>query len=457
MRLISFLTALFVFFYLFTSKTIAVYEPASVPNNRFGIHIIDPVDLEDASALVNSSSGDWGYVTLVITQTQRDTKRWQEVFDRARRLHLIPILRVATKPLGDIWEKPSLGDIDGWVSFFNSLNWTTKNRYVIIGNEPNHAKEWGGEINPEEYGVYLDEFAAKLKGASADYYVLPAGFDASAGNSKETLDEVAFLRRLLAAKPELFTHIDGWASHSYPNPAFSGPENGFGRGSVRTYDWELSVLKGLGVSKELPVFITETGWAHNGNTDKVGQKFSFAYQKAWNDKRVVAVTPFVLSYSEPLFETFSWRSKDGNFYGFYSEVQSLTKTRGEPLQDDRGKIMAVFVSPVHTIDSVFSGIVLVKNEGQAIWSKEELSLTLDGVPAIKTESSFALMEPNSVGLMTFSAQAPQESGLRLKSVSLTRLGKPVTDSSYFQLFTISPIRMKTESFFGTILRFVTGL
>src|SRR3990167_8773925 len=150
MRLISFLTALFVFSYLFTSKTIAVYEPASVPNNRFGIHIIDPVDVEDASALVNSSSGDWGYVTLVITQTQRDTKRWQEVFDKARRLHLIPILRQATKPLGNIWEKTSPGDIDSWVNFFSSLNCVTKNRYIVIGNEHIHAKEWGGEINPEE-------------------------------------------------------------------------------------------------------------------------------------------------------------------------------------------------------------------------------------------------------------------------------------------------------------------
>ena len=457
MRILYFLIVLFFLLFVFTTKTYAVYDPVSVPNNRFGIHIIDPVDLEDAAKLVNSSSGDWGYVTLVITQTQRDSKRWQEVFDRARRLHIIPILRIATKPLGDIWEKPSFGDIDGWVNFLNSLNWVSKNRYVVIGNEPNHAKEWGGEINPEEYAGYLDEFASKLKRASFDYYVLPAGFDASATNSKETMDEVSFLRKMLSENPELFVNIDGWASHSYPNPAFSGPENGFGRGSVRTYDWELSILKALGVSKELPVFITETGWAHNGNTDKLGLKFSFAYENAWNDKRVVAVTPFVLSYSEAPFETFSWKAKGGNYYGFYSDVQKLVKTKGEPMQEDKGGIIAVFVSPIHIVDSSFTGVALVKNDGQAIWPKDELSLSLDGVSTIKTEPSFAFLEPKSLGLITFTAQAPQESGLRTKSLTLTRLDKPVTQASFFQLLTVSPLRMKTDSFFDTILRFFSGL
>lgn len=457
MRIIYSLFLLFLLFFVFASKALAVYDPVSVPNNRFGIHIIDPVDLEDAAKLVNSSAGDWGYVTLVITQTQRDSKRWQQVFDRARRLHLIPIVRIATQPLGDIWEKPSSGDIEGWVSFFNSLNWVTQNRYVVIGNEPNHAKEWGGEINPEEYAGYLDEFASKLKGASSDYYVLPSGFDASAGNSKETMDEVAFLRKMFTAKPELFANIDGWASHSYPNPAFSGPENGFGRGSVRSYDWELSVLRGLGVSKELPVFITETGWAHNGNTDKLGQKFTFAFANAWSDKRVVAVTPFVLSYSEAPFATFSWKSKEGNYYGFYSDVQKLAKTKGEPLQQDKGAIIAVFVSPIHIVDSSFTGVALVKNDGQAIWSRDELALALDGVSALKTEPSFVFLEPKGLGLISFSAQAPQESGLRTKSLTLTRLAKPVTDASFFQLLTVSPIRMKTDNFFDTILRFVSGL
>src|SRR3989344_492451 len=118
----------------------AAENPLSVPNNSFGIHILDENDLEDAAKLVNSGGGDWGYVTFVIRSDERDSKRWQKVFDKMRRLHLIPIVRIATNQMEDGWEKPSFDEIDGWVSFLSSLNWVVKNRYVVIGNEPNHAK-----------------------------------------------------------------------------------------------------------------------------------------------------------------------------------------------------------------------------------------------------------------------------------------------------------------------------
>ena len=34
--------------------------------NKFGIHILDPSELQQAAELVNSSGGDWGFVTIVI-------------------------------------------------------------------------------------------------------------------------------------------------------------------------------------------------------------------------------------------------------------------------------------------------------------------------------------------------------------------------------------------------------
>ena len=34
---------------------------------------------------------------------------------------------------------------------------------MIIANEPNHSKEWGGQINPKEYASYLKLFSEKLK------------------------------------------------------------------------------------------------------------------------------------------------------------------------------------------------------------------------------------------------------------------------------------------------------
>lgn len=376
----NYLTLLFLILsisYLFTkpSKILAVEYPLSVPNNRFGIHILDENDLTDAANLVNSTGGDWGYVTLVIRKDERDTKRWQEIFNKMRRLHLIPIIRIATRQQGSSWEKPNLDEIDGWVSFFNSLNWVIQNRYIVIGNEPNHASEWGGEINPEEYSDYLNTFSQKLKNASSDYFILPAGLDASAPNSKLTLSEEEFLKRMIIKNPDIFLYLDGWTSHSYPNPDFSGSQDESGKGSVRTFEWELQFLKSLGVSRNLPIFITETGWAHdmegtNANfqdTESIAQKLKTAYQTAWNNEDIVAVTPFILNYEDEPFDKFSWKKADNSFYSFYYQIKDLAKPKGAPIQIVSVDVLTLLIPPIIPTDEGKKGLAIVKNNGQSIW------------------------------------------------------------------------------------------
>ena len=184
----------------------AVENPLAKTNNLFGIHILNESDIKDAANLVNSSGGEWGYVTLVIRKDERDTTRWQKVFDELRRHKLIPIVRIATIQQDGGWEKPVLDETDGWVSFLNSLNWVIKNRYVIIGNEPNHAKEWGGEVKPEEYADYLSTLSRKLKEESGDFFVLPAGFDASTPNSDMGMSEATFLQQMVEYKKDIFSN-----------------------------------------------------------------------------------------------------------------------------------------------------------------------------------------------------------------------------------------------------------
>ena len=105
-------------------KTVnAIETPTSVDNNKFGIHITDENDIEDAARLLNSSGGDWGYVTFVIREDERDINRWQNVFDKLRRQHLIPLVRIATTQDEGNWTKPDPDDISSWVNFFESLNW----------------------------------------------------------------------------------------------------------------------------------------------------------------------------------------------------------------------------------------------------------------------------------------------------------------------------------------------
>jgi len=364
----------------------ALENPSAKPNNIYGIHILDENDLEDAARLVNSSGGDWGYITLVIRYDEIDVKRWQNLFDKMRRLHLIPIVRIATTQVDSHWEKPKPDQIDNWVSFLSSLNWVIKNRYVIIGNEPNHASEWGGDLNPQEYADHLYTLSDKLKKESESFFVLPAGFDASAPSDKTHMSEVEFLKKMLEHKPGVFDNIDGWCSHSYPNPNFSGSENDRGRGTIATYEWELELLKSLGVEKEFPVFITETGWAHNQynqtlgykNPDTISQSLIFAYKNVWTDKRIVAVTPFVLNYNNPPLDIFSWRKKDGGFYNFYYDVERIPKVAGRPFQEVKAKLLSFVFPPVIKRKGKFYGIAFVKNEGQSIWNWGEFVNPFDG-------------------------------------------------------------------------------
>lgn len=427
-KFLIFVSILFFFSFIFVSSSYAIFNPLEVSNNYFGIHIADTSDLEDAAKLVNSSGGDWGYITFVIRKDERDTKRWQEVFDKARRLHLIPIVRIATRFENNNWEKPNLDEIDGWISFLNSLNWVIKNRYVVLGNEPNHAAEWGGQVEPSGYAKYLSIFSGNLKEESDDYFILPAGFDASAPNSKTSMEESLFLKRMIESDPGVFSYIDGWTSHSYPNPGFSGYENAYGKGTVRTFEWELNYLKNLGVTKELPVFITETGWVHNldkvgkVNTSitKIGKKLEFSLINVWNDKKIVAVTPFILSYLDAPFDIFSWKDKNGNFYEFYNQIQSIPKIKGEPIQISKGQIEAALIPPFAGLNKEYKGFVLAKNIGQSIWETGMIIVKLySGDNLIIENTQYNSIEPGKLGILTFNVKNNHPIGFNILSIVLS--------------------------------------
>jgi len=404
-------------FFMHTGQVLSVENPLTVPNNKVGIHILNESDLEDAARLVNSSGGEWGYVTIVIRKDERNIGKWQRTFDKMRRLKLIPIVRIASTMESDYWSKLQENDIDSWVYFLNSLNWVIKNRYVVIGNEPNHAKEWGGELNPEEYAHYLSSFTKKLKDSSPEFFILPSGFDASAPNAKETMSEDVYLKRMIDSVPDLFNNIDGWVSHSYPNPNFSGSENDSGRGTIKTYEWEKDYLKSIGIDKNLPVFITETGWLHNMDGKisfyhtpfSVGQRLIKAYENVWNTPEVVAVTPFILNYASPPFENFSWKKSDGSFYEHYVEIQKLGKVYGNPLQKVSGEIITVIVPQVIKRGESFYGMAYVKNTGQAIWDGGVTTVIGNSDKNIEIEPVAALnLEPGQKGFAFFKGSFNEE-------------------------------------------------
>jgi len=352
-------------------------------NNKFGIHlaVAETQDIIDAAKLVNSSGGDWGYVTLVIQENDRNKQKWQEVFDNLRELRLIPIIRLATKPEGEVWVRPTKDEINNWVNFLNSLNWVIKNRYIILFNEPNHGVEWGGEVDAYNYIDITKEYAKKFKEKNKDFFLMMAGFDASAPSSPPNYqDEYYYLNNIFEKiTPQEFENLfDGWTSHSYPNPGFSGTPYEWGRGTVRNYQWELAVLKEFGVNKNLPVFITETGWSSNKiNRGIVASYIKTAFENVWlPDDRVVAVTPFILNYQGEPFLNFSWKllsseaSEDQVFYPQYYTTQSMAKTKGDPERIEKGNLTFTFPNELVAYSN-YNYKIKIKNSGQSIWDKKD--------------------------------------------------------------------------------------
>jgi hypothetical protein len=132
-------STLICFVLMLSLGAIPLFAQEQASNNKFGIHLAKPAeeDIEDANALVNGNGGSWGYVTLVMQEDDRNKGQWQGTFDKLRELKLIPIIRIATKPEGGNWRRPSKEDAEEWANFLDSLHWVVKERYVILFNEPN--------------------------------------------------------------------------------------------------------------------------------------------------------------------------------------------------------------------------------------------------------------------------------------------------------------------------------
>ncbi len=433
--LLTILTVLFLF---------PVPALAASSNNIYGIHLAQPhpEDIRAASDLVNSNGGKWGYVTLVIQENDRSREKWQGVFDQLRELELIPIVRLATRAEGENWRRPEVEDAQGWADFLNSLNWVTKKRYVILFNEPNHNGEWGGEVDEKSFARVTVEFARKLKEKNQDFFIMLAGFDASAPSWPPGMeDEEIFLRRAIEEKADLFENIDGLSSHSYPNPAFAGSPYAVGRGTIRTYQWELNLLRSLGVDKDLPVFITETGWKL-GSDATVAQNFQIAYDLWSQDNRIWAVTPFILNYQSPPFLEFSWRKPgDNGYWQQYYSVQSTPKTTGQPEIIEKGQID--YKLPHELVaQSKYDFRVSLKNVGQAIWDENygyELQITNDGVKSTETlVGDIKDIKPFQEESVHFSLKTGLKEGEQLVKFSLVKNGTNILESKSWR-FNILPL------------------
>lgn len=336
----SLFTLFFILFRIKVSPAFAIYDPTSKANNIFGIHILFPYEISDAARLVNSNGGDWGYVTIPIQATDKNIQKWQDFMNQAKLLHVIPIIRIATEEdfvNKGTWRIPDDNDIVDFANFLSSLSWPTENRYIILFNEVNRYDEWGGQKPDPVYYANLVSFAYKtFKARNKGFFLLLSGMDnASIDQGNKYMNEFDYLAEMKSSDPGIFNNIDGIASHSYPNPAFSQPPTSYGREGTSTFQYEYEYVN-FYANVQKPVFITETGWDDSKLSQKtVAVYYKTAFEDIWekNEDKIVAITPFILRSINGPFDGFSFFSEQNKPTVFFTEIQDLPKTKGKPVLD----------------------------------------------------------------------------------------------------------------------------
>ncbi len=374
-----------IFTLFLNSNALAVNDPRLFPNNKFGINSLSPeAEVNGVADLVNTN-GDWGWVVMVIAKNERDTARWQAVFDSLLKNHVIPVVRIAT--IADRegnWQRPTDGDSGDWADFLASLSWPTKNRYVQIYNEVNRKAEWGGTVDALGYTAELNRTIDALRAKSPDFFILNAPLDLAADSSDGSFDAGDFFQVMEKTQPGIFNKLDGWASHSYPNPGFSASPLKSGRTGIDGYKWELAQID-THTTKNLPVFITETGWRNLGfgsgglTEEHIADYYKTAFEKVWSDDRVVVVAPFVFNYPDSLFRAFSFKIGD-SCSKFCLALKDYFKVKGEPERVDTGQILAL-EHAYEVINKSESKINLeIKNNGNYIWdTKNQVKIDVESM------------------------------------------------------------------------------
>ncbi len=356
-------------------------------DNIFGLHLTQTSDIHSAAPLINSSGGDWGWATIVIRTDQLDKNNWQNFFNNCRRYHIIPIIRLSTIIEADTWAKPQKKDIDKLVTFLDSLNWPTQKQHIILFNEINHASEWGGEVNIENFTDISYYAAQKFKTTNPNFYILSSGLDLAAPDTPpQHLSAATVFKKIIDHQPDYFDLIDGLASHSYPNYGFIGLPTDNNWHSIRGYQWELNYLLSLGIQKTFPVFITETGWPHrqgqkndnNFYTVKTSTQFLAIAINLWKkDPRIQAITPFIYNYPFPPFDHFSWLDSEEKLYPEYQKIINLPKTKNLPQQITEFKNTKIQFPFILFTGKEYTGKITLKNTGQSIWGENETQFCLN--------------------------------------------------------------------------------
>jgi hypothetical protein len=298
---------------------------SALEDKILGVHLLSTQDIDRAQQLLKVED-DWHFVTIPLTLDDLEQpSRWQNFFDQCRKEKFIPIIRLATRIENGAWARPNRREIVRMFTFLNKLDWPTNEMFLIVFNEVNHAKEWGGAVDVSSYVETLKFVSHWAHTEEKEYVVLPAALDLAAPNSSETMEAFTYLNQMYRYDPDIFDKIDVWNSHSYPNPGFSSSPTLTGKSSMRGFIHELDFLKRK-TGRDYKVIITETGWKANFRTKPwLENYYLYAFQHIWSHPQVIGVTPFVVQGTPGPFAEFSFYDSDNKPTAHHSAFQKALK------------------------------------------------------------------------------------------------------------------------------------
>ena len=366
-------------------------NPIEQSNNKLGIHILDPIEIDHAPAIVNGNDNRWGYVVVPLRVDDRDLDKWFNFFVKARDLKLIPVVRLAMHGENNGWAIPTDDEILYAANFLNQMPWPIKNRYVIVFNEPNHALEWGGILDPASYAERLNFAIDVFKSKDANFFMLNAALDRATPNQAgKTMKADTYLKGIFESRPELVYKIDGWNSHAYPNPAFARSPNERGTMSVVSYRSELSYLQKLG-RDNIPVFITETNWTNEKlSAEQISEYWKQAWNYAWVDRNLVMIGAWLLNANDGPFAQVSLtdRSFKPNLIG--ETIRNLPREKGDPVVSPAMTIVPAVISS-STVASEERGAQEHKFDLSSLWTRVKSWFSDEKKSEVKSEANLKAM------------------------------------------------------------------
>lgn len=367
-----------------------VHAQDEKPTCKAGVHLLSPSDehFKMAAELVNGSDGDYCWATLVVLEKEMTTEYMQKVSNLSREYHLQIIFRIEKGfTASGTWLMPDEKTIKTFISTMSTIIPASKDIYVILGNEPEHAAMCGG-CTPESYADWANTALDLLHDAPFHTVVMLAGHDVySPQRPPDYYDARIFMQRMYEHRPEVLCKIDAVASHSYPSHDFKGSGSASGRFSPRGYEWELELMKNFAPDgckdhiDTLKVFITETGYKVGpGGVDN-----QTAYQQMReildyyaHDDRVAASTAFVFIACGDPYTPFAIAGCDGStLNGVGQAISEMPKGKAEV--NHEYKAHTTIECPKELVENVDALCILrAKNLGTDIWKSRngdyELSL-----------------------------------------------------------------------------------